>query len=399
MPLRAILEDREIIAPDLDETAWAALKQSLGSSLGRLVMPCCGRAAIMRVSTRGLRHFAHKGRMSDGTRCDWAPESEDHLRAKLEILQACRIAGWGAQPEVRAENSTWRADILAWRDTPRGRSRVAFEVQLSPQTRAETEERQARYAAAGIRGCWFLRPRSTTAKFPGRNEHFRNPTAELPAFRLITPAEGGAQVAVPINSREEADRIVPLRSFVQALLTRRVRFATHSIANVSRRVRAVFVTIGCWRCGADAHFYYLDTANATSGELARAEERSSCGRLVHSESILGALTPEVVEIVEAHCRQHPDAQIHLGLIKPRHSKVWGHAYRSFGCPRCDTLFGESFLARLVSDYVQTGIPAEFPVITLDLPSSGRRSLDPHWCFPDNGDFCACTTRAPGRERD
>jgi competence CoiA-like predicted nuclease len=155
MPLRAVLADRDVIASDMAAPEWELLK----TQRDELRMSCCGVRAVMRVSKLGLRHFAHYTRDLDGVVCDWKPESEDHLRAKMEIISACRVAGWSVQPEARAEDGEWRADVLAWRNGRHGVVRVAFEVQLSPQSRAETEMRQARYAEAGIRGCWFVRPR------------------------------------------------------------------------------------------------------------------------------------------------------------------------------------------------------------------------------------------------
>jgi len=60
MPLRATLNGQDLLAGDLDASAWAVLK----SQRAALRMPCCGARAIMRVSKLGLRHFAHCSRRS-----------------------------------------------------------------------------------------------------------------------------------------------------------------------------------------------------------------------------------------------------------------------------------------------------------------------------------------------
>ena len=378
MPLRATLDGQDVFAGDLDAAAWAVLK----SRRAPLLMPCCEARAIMRVSKLGLQHFAHYSRHSV---CDWKPETEDHLRAKMEIVMACRAAGWRARPEARADDGAWRADVLAWRETRRGTLRVAFEVQLSAQPRAETEARQSRYAAAQIRGCWLIRPRSPT-KYSRRNEHFINPSAHLPAFRLILESDRSLRVAIPRGHSEDIDRVESLSDFVQGLLSRKIRFATHTTNNVGRRIRAVFVATDCWRCGATMHYYYLDTTGDDPDRLSRdGLSRAACGRVVRSHWTGDPLAPDVVAAITDHIREDPSLGIRLGAIKERNSKSIGRAL-SFGCPDCDALYGWAFLSKKVPTRAQDGT-LTLPAVELDLPPSSNRSPDPHWCYPVSELFC------------
>ena len=95
MPLRAVLGERDVIASDLDAPAWEALKTRRDD----LRMPCCSVRAVMGISKLGLRHFAHYTRDLDGVVCDWKPESEDHLRAKTEIIPAVVPPGGAYNPK------------------------------------------------------------------------------------------------------------------------------------------------------------------------------------------------------------------------------------------------------------------------------------------------------------
>lgn len=100
MPLRGTLDGEDIIASDLDDAAWRALRERRTG----LRMPCFGTGGIMRVSKLGLKRFAHHRRSTAAIVCDWKRETEDHRRAKREILDACRAAGWEARPEASADD-------------------------------------------------------------------------------------------------------------------------------------------------------------------------------------------------------------------------------------------------------------------------------------------------------
>lgn len=148
MPLRAYIEDKEIVSIDLNDEEWSALKARLKAKEIVLTLPCCGQEGFLRTSSRGLKHFVHS---KSANPCDWKPESAEHLKAKVAIMEACRKQGWNAIPEF--SEADWRADVLA----VQGGKRIAFEVQWSRQTYEETRLRQERYKASNVRGCWFFR--------------------------------------------------------------------------------------------------------------------------------------------------------------------------------------------------------------------------------------------------
>lgn len=138
MSLSALVDDRLVCGPLVDEDTWAQVR-------GRtIILQPCGHAGFPRVSRQGTRHFAHVRQSG----CDHA-ESAEHLRVKADIAAAVAAAGWEAATEVPGPGFV--ADVLA----RRGRTRVALEVQRSRQVLREYEQRQATYEAAGIRGAWF----------------------------------------------------------------------------------------------------------------------------------------------------------------------------------------------------------------------------------------------------
>ncbi|GAA2752855.1 competence protein CoiA family protein [Kitasatospora cinereorecta] len=114
-----------------------------------LSCPECGHAVHAKVSSAGLRYFAHD---PGSPACALAGESMEHHLTKLQLATAIRAAGWVAELEVRGPDGAWRADVMA--TSPDGRRRMAWEAQLSAITAGELAERTARFARDGVRVCW-----------------------------------------------------------------------------------------------------------------------------------------------------------------------------------------------------------------------------------------------------
>ena len=157
MPLRAIVDGKNITTPFLSDEEWQELKSAVKTQNMDVILPCCNQKGYLRTSSRGMPHFVHY-RKSDN--CTSKPETWQHLKAKAEVVRACRAAGWDALTEASGDN--WRADVLAIRNN----IQIAFEIQWSPQTLEETEIRQQRYIDAGVRCCWLFRapPRGFKAR-------------------------------------------------------------------------------------------------------------------------------------------------------------------------------------------------------------------------------------------
>src|SRR5687768_4000751 len=96
MPLRAHVNDADIIAPLLDDNAWSALCAAHKAKSVSAVLPCCGAVGYPRTNKLGTRHFVHASRDS----CTWAPETAELLSAKRQIVIGCVQAGYTVQTEA-----------------------------------------------------------------------------------------------------------------------------------------------------------------------------------------------------------------------------------------------------------------------------------------------------------
>jgi hypothetical protein len=356
MPLRAFIGDHEVVAPLVADEEWERLRRLIRSKAATLRMACCGNEGHLRISKLGTKHFVHEGVPN----CNWAPETVYHLRAKQDIVEACQKVGFVARTEV--SGADWRADVLA----TKGNVNVAFEVQWSGQTEEETRLRQRRYESAGVRCCWLMRKPPEAL--------VRSPTKGLPVFPLSLVDDKLLHVKV-------GEMVRPLNDFTQSLLNRKIQFRTSATLDSTQRVTVVFFGISCWKCGHGSHIYYLEEAY-----------RTCCG--ISADSVEGLedakgdeFAPEVVAAVQEFLMSAEGRRLHVGEIKRRFSGTVGHAYPSFGCPKCEAIYGEHFRIQSSSQarYEKGSAPA---ILSVEVICPRTISAPhPHWCSPTTGEFC------------
>jgi len=366
VPLRAFVDGKEVSAPLLNEAQWEALKNTSANG-AEIILTCCGGHGYLRRSQQGLKHFVHKRGES---KCDWKPETWQHLKAKTDIIVACADAGYQAQAEVAAME--WRADVLA----THGKVRVAFEVQWSPQNLSETIERQRRYERDHVRGCWFFRkpPRNLTRDLAIAGPEL-DARQDLPLFPLLVDDDG--TTSIDLYSRN-----VPLNEFVAALLKRQVRFCKDAATRPEQHVRVIFFEMKCAGCGEYSHLYFVTTAL-----------QSCCGLTFRPSGDLYSddftFRPEIVSTVQRHLQMKKGKHLHMGDIKPRTSQLGhGEFTMSFGCHDCDAIF-DPFAVRMELSYWRRVWEDDATdkldtVICLDTPIV--QPLD-HWCYAPDGAFC------------
>lgn len=189
-------------------------------------MPCCGVEAIPKTSTRGNYFFAHARRGE----CTTAPESSEHIYCKTLIARAALDSGWivtTERPGVSPSGEEWVADVFC----EKGTAKLAFEVQLSPQTDEETFRRQLRYKASGVRCAWFFGERACRGTIPMKKD--------TPAFELSR---------IVVGKPPTVDRFdVSLPLFVTAMLQKRLKW---TIPSYSRPHLVQFIEDKCWACKA-----------------------------------------------------------------------------------------------------------------------------------------------------
>ena len=331
MPLKCLSGSTEIFAFDYEgREQWEALRDLNARDRG-LQMACCGAGVTLRTSKLGTRHFAHARRGE----CATAPESAEHLLAKLHICRAISAAGWQAHPEqsgTTPDGQAWRADVLA----VKGSARVAFEVQMSPQTNEETLLRQLRYKQAGVRGLWLMHQAAFDC------------TREVPAFNLVLDRDSSTfSVRIPdpshfarvLKSRNKDEgqwlQTVDLSTFVQGALHRRLVYAPALQGKPLFPVEVLASSTGCWKCN-------RVTAVVVGFNFLVGQIIPKARDLFFRFSELASVKEQGPETVLELLGPVDLRQYDIGAIKQRFSKTRNCFYLSNGCVHCGALQGEFF---------------------------------------------------------
>ncbi len=156
VPLTALSpHEGTIDSTDLADSEWTALHRTRPRA--ELTCPACGRPMHAKVSSQGLRFFAHDRTSPE---CPSNGETPAHRELKRTLAEAVRRAGGVAIIEAlpqQADEGGWRADVLAIAGDGR---RIALEVQLSGMTVDEGRFRTKRYATDGVETVWVTNRRS-----------------------------------------------------------------------------------------------------------------------------------------------------------------------------------------------------------------------------------------------
>jgi len=359
MPLRAIIDNKEIVSSFLSNEEWNELKHRVKSNSLDVIIYQTNKKGYLRKSKKGLQHFAHKkGELPE----NWKPESPQHLLVKNEVLLGCKDAGWECYPEFK-END-WEADVLAINDN----HRIAFEVQWSPQSYEKTIERQDKYKRDNVRCCWLFK--KPPKEFRDWSDNLKA-KKEIPLFRISE------------NENKEINvdfygKIFSIRHFISTLLEGKIKFSSRMKAIHKQNIAINFFKTSCWKCGENQYAYFLQE-----------NVKSKCDFEMHLDNQMWddedfKYNSQILKAVNNFIKSKEGQHIRIGQIKKRYSKTINSSYMSFGCYKCDSIFGDWFLneeimeARMYGAENVLNIDVELPEIIED---------HEHWCYNENNDYC------------
>lgn len=281
--------------------------------------------------------------------------STSHDLVKRAILAICQSLGYTAKEEYRGNG--WRADVYVETND----SKYAFEVQVSPQSLKKTQERQTKYIRDGITCCWLFEKEAKNMK-----DEFK----ELPLFQFAQAPDG--DFIVSLKGRKE----LPLEVFIKDFLNNRIRFCQHIKRSPVIDVR--FIEMTCWKCGAKNYIYDIWPL------------KSACNALLNRSDGLWdsdkfAFHPEIVKKINEYVSSEQGKHIAIGEIKERYSATVGKSYMSFGCSKCDAIFGDWHVREAIIDSFYDN---DIEHIKIDVDAADTMEEEfPHWCHPGDLDFC------------
>ena len=358
MPLKAILDGKQIIGELMDFQEWKELKKAVKEKAVSLTLPCCHEECTPCDSNHGLRFFRHKKE----TNCNVGKgETLEHMLLKACILRGCRYAHY--EVEAEKEGDGWRADVFA----TNGKSKVAFEVQWSPQTYEETVERQKKYEDSHVRGVWLFR------KMPDQTVS----STDVKLKRYIPMFQVDWETVEWDKSKRPKILGFDVETFAQELLLGHLVPRNRIRLEPVQVIRLDIAETNCHRCHRNYHIFHVD-------ESPRVDVHGKKHYYGWDDLFPNGVdySPVVVDALNAYKRTARGSKYKIGEIKPRYSHTEKKSYMSQGCPYCDALNGRFYLEMewhhlKVVGHLHLAIP---------IPE-GSTIKGKHWCHSENNDFC------------
>jgi hypothetical protein len=281
-----------------------------------------------------------------------------HEKIQTEIVSACRNIGINAIQEYKGQD--WRADVYI----PNNGKPIAFEIQLSPQSLSRTLERQTKYIRDGVIGCWL----------------FENPVPKLIEERPDLPVfyvqeNETSNLIVNLGDRRKID----LQTFLENFIADNIQFKNVAKTKKTQVVNLVFYDMSCWKCGELNNLFFVDSPfySACNAKIEPDEAIWESNNMEYR--------PEIIELAQKYVANNKNLNLNLAQIKMRHSKTINRSYMSFGCYKCDSIFGDFFVmeAKLDLMYGPKELAFRGEIELLE----NIELLIPHWCLPDNSHFC------------
>ena len=237
MGFLSIIENKEIYSFMLNDEQWDRLKDKYKNL--SMYMPCCQTRAIPKKSKLGTQYFAHYPARNCGVN---SGESPEHQFCKYLIFKYLHKNGWAVTPEFRSQTPSgeiWIADIYAEKNN----TKIAVEIQWSPQSIEETKRRQEKYRQSGIRAVWFMR---TTSK--NKYDVLDYQSYELPVFSIWLNKENYQLTASgAFHNYDNADLVeIEFIDFFKALMSGNIQYSLKP--NAARSLQFTMNTIQCWKC-------------------------------------------------------------------------------------------------------------------------------------------------------
>lgn len=346
MPLRAIINGKDIFSFEHDENSWNELKTSHKEH--SLQMPCCDSKAVPKTSKLNNYFFAH----SKKGECLTAPESDEHIFLKTLIARKAISLGWGVvteKPGKTPEDEQWIADVFC----TKGNASLAFEVQWSPQTKDEFIRRQEKYKASDVRAAWLYR-------LHGNRDHCQR---DIP-YEYETPVFG-----IKYRKRSK-DLYVPqfdasVDDFVSGMLQGKLKW--FPIKGETLTAKLIPVEEPCWRCKKLTKmivgmFFY-----------------NSAGEEISSVCFTDVGIPE---LILTHTNNKTLASYGVGAIKSRYSKTVGESYLSNGCYHCDAIQGDFFVSMIFAEGYYDSFLEPILEFTINNGQEGVPYIEGDWYFEE-----------------
>lgn len=232
--------------------------------------------------------------------------------------------------DTKCKNDRWSADVVV----NCGTYRVAFNICEKPHNNVVEAYKTMREER--VCGCWLLM--STKCGVPIPND--------MPCFELSEQSDG---IYVSLNSDnldfgDDNSDIVKLDAFIPYLIKGNIKFVRNMCV---KYIEVSFFTTECWKCHKEFHVYFIKRLLSSDGVPVQ------CYSDFNDKFEFKAV---VINAVEQFVKTHPEIGVRMGKIKQRFSNTRNEYYSSFGCPFCDSLYGDFYYKDAINEMIYCSLP-------------------------------------------
>lgn len=249
------------------------------------------------------------------------PQVESVKKKELmaAMIEICESEGWSYEKYYKTE--TWKADLLI---TLAGQH-FAF---IAPTSISAGSKVLSLMETDGVKGCGLI----FSAK-----QNYRSSDACFGLHKV----EGDLRVQV-----EECE--LALSDFMKKAVEGKI---VHQTSAKITSVEVMFMGVECYFCNSPHHVFFVRYLVDDKGKKydltdfthSYHEEEVELPDLQFGEEILG--------MVKRYIAEHPEEKIVMGDVKERYSNTREYSYMSFGCPKCDGIYGAHYLGDLEMEII------------------------------------------------
>jgi len=351
MPLRALIDGTEYLAPRISARHWAFLRDKVRTHEASLVLPCCRSPGFMRTSRRGSFHFVHKA----GSKCPFRHEDSQSLWISTEILRAAAGLDFSGTTDVDVAGIPLPT-LITIPDRSHQLAVLGYERKYPL---SGIPDLHARLLANKVRACWLLLDRNLDEK--DLDSASRGPLlGDIPCFLL---KNRGIRVQIPGSST------LPIREFLTALLHGSFHYrVAYRVASPSR-ISGLLYLMPCPSCGREVYFYSLSDVHY-----------SACGHRLYPVD-RDRYRPEILaafrEVMRSRKLPFGHVEWGAGEDKSPESAV-------LECVHC----GKPVYESRIRSFLRRQAPSPVDHFAFDIRWKEPLTVPhPHWCMPSGGEPC------------
>lgn len=264
-----------------------------------------------------------------------------------ELIDISRKHGWNVEKNVKG--NVYKADILI----SYGDRKIAININ---RRKTKVDEEINEYKENGIEAYWF----NSIAESP--YDYNRDELYPYFGFTLNEDI-----ISVQINESEECS----IEEFIEAAIDNKIVSDNYICI---KDIKVAFENTKCYKCNNEYILYVIPKIKFGNHYCVNLLQHTILRQSVSE------FDPAVIEAVRKYILVHPEINFSTDIIKERYIKILDESFMSFGCPKCDCIYGPNYLDELKMELIYED---DSNLRDIHLEGDGVKLEYKHWTIKNN----------------